>query len=347
MNTKKNTTRTLAITSLFFLFAIVTTSQAMLNGQDPKKAGLNANFPIDSIHAISVGSSKGDGYCTGTFLNDQVMLTAAHCMSLDQDVGKIVKAGTEKDLRDLQVEDVASGAKAIDVFIFSSHVDNDTANDIAIVVFPKNTYKGSSFLKLDLTTRIQGPFLFFGAGTTSTNSMSDKVTRVGFLNDLSRTSIEWGKINIEKTNVLPLDGDSGGPIVLNSNNAIVGVVHSSSERKKLAIFTRVGGREEVLFWFNQLLRKHKPLPAVDCICTKDLALETVDASGKTTMKFLGESEPHIQAIDALIDKSVVMDEGICETLNSKETANGQIVAELEENSTNKYFQLSNCHKPKP
>jgi V8-like Glu-specific endopeptidase len=171
--------------------------------------------------------SKGAGSCTATFITDQILITAAHCV-----VDKNERGGPVNN----KVTDVASGAVSIRGFAHPNYVSDVqlqtfSSHDIAIIEFPKGT--GKNFGKITTSPINNGEeILQVGYGCTAFNPQTGETSgngakRQGVNNidkkDRGVLTTSGASAGASGKDVINCPGDSGGPIFRKGTNEIVGL----------------------------------------------------------------------------------------------------------------------------
>lgn len=203
------------------------TTVKVINGI-PAKAG---EFP--SIAKLTLYHENSTSLCTGTFLNQSVFLTAAHCVA---DSGKVYRASvSEIDVIDTWIPKEFLAAKSKSYGFPSEGFNQYVRSDMALLKFPANT---ASRLGITRFMSLAHDLLF----------TDNEVVIVGFGRVKAAVTspgiLHWGKSNITSSdkdvvvvnggnvakkgeNSLASAGDSGGPLLLGSSpniaQTIIGV----------------------------------------------------------------------------------------------------------------------------
>lgn len=143
------------------------------------------------------------GYCTGTFISENVMLTAAHCLETA-----------------FYFRDVETGVTTKNNFFLSPY--GSQFLDVGLIKFPDHTYVGDVFkVNIAYLSNQKIEFTTYGYGIIhiKDKSLDHKLRKssgmVYFLDTPGRIG------NIDYFGTMP--GDSGGPLVDNISSTIIGI----------------------------------------------------------------------------------------------------------------------------
>lgn len=177
-------------------------------------------------------SKEGKGICTGSFVSDQHLVTAAHCLPAPEEQGFELfitregkKIAAASYIRHPQFQDLAAGA---------APTAKDGRYDLAVVTFPVATAPATLALPKATGAKVGELVTLVGYGITATDaafntahikrmgSNTIKLAQDGIfaLSDMTRkvlTQTQPGEI------VAAARGDSGGP-ALNRQGEIVGII---------------------------------------------------------------------------------------------------------------------------
>jgi hypothetical protein len=220
--------------------------------------GAASSVRLIFIHYPEDGATAA---CTGTFISDDVLLTAAHCVQ--------VGAGAPEPV----IED--DRTKATDLgFAMACDEPYELCSDIALVVFPKGTYNGPVF-KLGLSSVPDGTKLdVYGYGEHGPEPA--KGTRDGLMREASLAAYADAGRSAQDIDALgppvAMPGDSGSPLLLEGD--IQGVIRSRRLNPGLTTATRVAKDPEgsglgfELKLFNGLIAQKADIPSVACQCAR-------------------------------------------------------------------------------
>jgi hypothetical protein len=196
----------------------------VLAGPQVPSSSVQGDPRLNSIKALLFKGDDGrDSICTGTFLNDYVMVTAAHCLAqrFIAGEGNIVAIPSDLDSSKARYqagERFPASTKAVYV---------DRGQDIAFIAFPRNSYHGPTFrLKLARSPGenvLDGVTAYGRGGEHGPNGVGDAKLRSntgkvefddGMVNSGLKSGILIGRLGVEL-------GDSGGPLI--KNGEIIGI----------------------------------------------------------------------------------------------------------------------------
>jgi hypothetical protein len=165
--------------------------------------------------------------CTGTFIRDDVLLTAAHCVRSLKEIsfGPTVESlGKEDRIR-------ALSWTANPAFNPQGGPLSELPNDVAVVRFPKGSFTGA-VASIGQTAPTAGQTIsVVGYGATKFDPKDvEKVEGIGqrsmgtaVIGSVNSDSLEWIVYEGDSSSALILQGDSGGPIY-SSSGELVGII---------------------------------------------------------------------------------------------------------------------------
>lgn len=253
----------LAVWSLGWMCLVSCASSA--NDSEVKITNGNVTSAYPAVVKLDVKNGERETFCTGTFLSDAVVLTAAHCFfTVDSDEVKMGLVKAISYVRHPKFQYHIPALPDLDGTVF----------DIALVKFPKGTSK--DFLPLTQKPENAGAkVLLVGFGGSNAqrgaehSSKREGRTLVTDRRD-GRYFIEGGDgvIRQDKSRqVFPNEGyasisngDSGGPLMTSDGRSILGVASwgsYSSDRVGLAegVYNDVLGQESQDF-LRENLKKY-------------------------------------------------------------------------------------------
>ena len=194
---------------------------------------INGIAPDNGVTAvIPLENKSSGGLCTGTFMGDNVVFTAAHCMDTSQLGGMGLSNGT------MPVAMVNGGIVGVDAS--SVNPAARPLKDIAILIFADNTSK--VWRRISPEAPQQGQMMAVaGYGETkfmSSGSVDGKV-RFGY-NTIESLDAEQGILRYQAPashtgmaagqEAISGRGDSGGPIINIFNNGLMALTSGGSDQ---------------------------------------------------------------------------------------------------------------------
>lgn len=174
------------------------------------------------------------GFCGGTLLSQNIVLTAAHCVPKKSTIHVHLGCYRFNDLTE-------PGRVMFKTTVFKKHEHFDPKtlkNDLALIKLPTNVKFTDSIKPAQLPWNLNGPLVgqrvvVTGWGKTGDNEMMSTILEVETVVIISNEvctqyyneavfPTDLCTIGSEKESVC--DGDSGGPLVLENTNILVGVV---------------------------------------------------------------------------------------------------------------------------
>lgn len=183
-------------------------------------------------YQVSIQTIKGSHFCGGSIINEDTVVTAAHCMQSYKAAQIQVRLGsTERN----------QGGEVVSVKSFKFHEGYNSqlmVNDVAVIKLSSPVRQSSTirYVELaDVTPDSGTPAVVTGWGTTcfllcsSPNTLQQVEVDILQVKDCGSDSYSYGQDKILETMVCgygekkdACQGDSGGPLV--ANNKLVGVV---------------------------------------------------------------------------------------------------------------------------
>ena len=202
------------------------------SGSDIKVAN-GTVIPETSYPSVVLLYDQAGSICTGTFITDEIVLTAAHCTMS----GKVDSQGNvDLTLGIIEIEDaeenkaklVAKSTRIVRNPLWDRNGRNVNRYDLGVVYFPEGTARAVSRIT-DYPARQGDDFTIVGYGLNQTLDMNDGssagVKRVGY-NSVS--SVSGGFIQFygqtkttsgDGSNASSGSGDSGGPLFIDGEIA--------------------------------------------------------------------------------------------------------------------------------
>lgn len=198
----------------------------LIKSQDGRACLALVNGQLDTqgtYEAVVVLTTKGRSLCTGTFVSDNTVITAAHCINSAEEGG-----GLRANVADKFIEPLFSLVPEI-----PAKTDRGVKDDLAVVVFPDNTAQTWASLSR-FSPKIGQRITIVGVGQTDflNDSRPDGKRRFG-QNTISGFGVDGTEIQYEvpinektreitNADAITGRGDSGGPLFL--GNGLIGVV---------------------------------------------------------------------------------------------------------------------------
>ncbi len=192
--------------------------------------GLNANGAFPAVVALRLEAGRVSGTCTGTFVNDSQVVTAAHC------VYDLAEAGSPASAIKFVHEQSDGTVEEIDAMRFAHHPDfvNNPAvlnnHDIAVITFPAGSAPAVvSFQVKRPTVGQKFTIVGFGLNDYDRDRYGNQVGSGGGIkrmgtNEIERISngmIEFTGVPTARDRSVPQgqrvasgSGDSGGPMFI-------------------------------------------------------------------------------------------------------------------------------------
>ncbi|WP_158630510.1 serine protease [Glycomyces terrestris] len=214
---------------------------AQIIGGDPAAEG---QFPW--IVALADASDPSFNYCGGQLVEQDVVLTAAHCTEGSDPADVVIRHGGT-DITRTEVYEVA------EIVVADGYDGATMANDWALVKLAEPIAGAATVPLADADTKDWGTLTVAGWGTTETGSGSQDLLHVDvpYVTDDECAGAYGGEFDaasmicagdLEHGGVDSCQGDSGGPLV-SADGVLVGVVswgHGCAEAGKPGVYANVG-----------------------------------------------------------------------------------------------------------
>jgi hypothetical protein len=251
-----------AVSFLFSALVVLAANCSYAMNAEIAEVVENPVGPEASVRLILLADMEGTprAGCTGSFISDSVVLTAAHCIS------RAYQLSSKPIFIDSE-----TGVRATTFQTFCTASAPSSCADIALISFPTGTYRGPTWL-LDLfVPRLDHPVSVtaYGYGTyDDLHSKSDwQLRRSTGLVEIGATEISNARRIFGVQN-----GDSGGPLV-NGKGHIIGVFSNFSSLFSNETWAKLWLPEESAARDIQLqhalhLAHEFELKRVKCTCTE-------------------------------------------------------------------------------
>lgn len=264
------------------------------------------DFPsVYQIASINLKTNAVGG-CTGAFVSDNTMITAAHCIPCDPKALPIRLMGNGDTISyTLSREDLESKPIAQEVFMSDQGYCDGKAlmpwrPDVAILLFPKGTVK--KYASLAKERLAEGtPVTLVGYGMTDKTMLSNpepqNTKRYGYNQLITRPStvappqpeayeiIGRGKTSasgasgVVATDTMGVHGDSGSPLFKRNSDTIIGILSGGTTAdQRYAAYQKNGGADLVNFYTD-----------ANSQTVKNLVSKAIAAGGKFTYE--GDPRP--------------------------------------------------------
>ncbi len=194
-------------------------------------------FYFEQPAIITLYDENLDAICTGTFISETQVLTAAHCTEANDvdpntgEVGGKLSIVFIDDLASHQAKVVATSTKIVRNPLWDAYGSGVNSADLAIITFPKGTWKTKAKIS-KRQAQVGDEIELYGYGLNQDDDSSDissagvfrkgfntiDTVDGGFIGFLSFSYNESGDGSYASSG----QGDSGGPLFVNEE--IVGVV---------------------------------------------------------------------------------------------------------------------------
>ncbi|KAH8404641.1 hypothetical protein KR215_005806, partial [Drosophila sulfurigaster] len=226
---------------------LVLCSLLVLAGIAASSASPDTEFPFGRIvngqsttidahpYQVSIQTIKGSHFCGGSLINDDTVVTAAHCMQSYKAAEMQVRLGSTAR---------NSGGEVVGVKSFKFHEGYNSAlmvNDVAVIKLSSPVRQTSLIRAIPLASKTPDsgtPAVVSGWGTTcfllcsSPNNLMEVDVQIVQASDCGSSDYAYGSSKILDTMVCAngandekkdaCQGDSGGPLV--ANGELVGIV---------------------------------------------------------------------------------------------------------------------------